>query len=113
MGQKIVETGSQWIDFRLNQLGIRVWENACQLISKQNMAWVTLGPVVELPVMTPRNGEELTRAWADPIRMTAFQIMQDHPDSPLEDILLRNKALREVLQVTKNHTPKEEECLLV
>lgn len=113
MGQRIVEPSTQWVDFRLNQLGIRVWEDSCQLISKHKSAWVTLGPVVALPLNTPRNRDELLQSWADPIRMTAYQIMQDNPGSELSELLLKRKSLKDVLQVNKILPAGDEERQLV
>lgn len=98
MGQRIIDTGAFWMDFHLNQLGLRVWEHSCQLISKHRDTWVTLGPAVALPVLTPRNHEELMAAWADPIKLTAYQIMQDNPGADLADLLMKKKSFRDVME---------------
>jgi len=97
VAERVVDTESNSIDYRLNQLGIRLWQHYCQLISKHKGAWVTIGPIVELPVNTPKETDELLSAWSDPIKMTAFQFMQEHPESDLSDLLLRKKAFQDVL----------------
>ena len=60
-------------DYRLNLLGVRVWEHSCQLIARSGQEWSTLGARWELPVHIPRSAEELKAAALDTLRMTAYQ----------------------------------------
>ena len=87
---KVANATAGTIDYRLNILGIRVWENGCQLISKDaNGSWSTLGPRWDLPVQVPQNTEELKAAVADTLRLTAYQYVTERPGSDLVEVLRR------------------------
>lgn len=79
------------IDYRLNILGIRVWERSCQLIAKSGEEWTTLGPRWDLPVYVPVDAKELKRAALDTLRMTAYQYNVERPGSDLVAVLSRGK----------------------
>ena len=76
-----------FIDYRLNILGIRVWEDSCQLISRSGAEWITLGPRLDLPVHVPQNAKEPQAAAAEPLRLTAYQYCAESPGSDLGGIL--------------------------
>jgi hypothetical protein len=88
---KVVNREERWIGFRLHILGIRVWEDACQLVAKNGDQWVTLGPPRELPVKVPSTAEELKEAAADPLRLTAYQYVCENEGTDLPELLAKNK----------------------
>jgi|SRR5882672_10565510 len=94
---KVVNRGERWIGFRLNILGIRVWEDACQLVAKNEKQWVTLGQSRRLPVHVPRTAEELAETASDPLRLTAYQYVWAHPGSDLEELLAKRKTLESAM----------------
>ncbi|MDI1227294.1 MAG: hypothetical protein PSY14_06385 [bacterium] len=98
---RIIDRELRCIDYRLNILGIRVWEDSCQLISKTGeSSWTALGPRWDLPVRVPRNAEELHTAAADPLTLTAYQyhMAEAHADLVvvLEQTITFTAALGEV-----------------
>lgn len=98
MTERFANIAVCYIDYRLNQLGVRAWPEACQLISKIGGRWVTMGPMVSLPLFVPETLEELMDAWADPIRVTAYQYAKECPQSDIADILLKKKPFRKALR---------------
>ena len=89
---KIVDKTGGSIDYRLNILGVRVWEGSCQLISKGNDGWTPLGPRWDLPVQVPRNEEELKLASSDTLRLTAYQFNHERPGTDIVAVLNRTKS---------------------
>ena len=75
------------IDYRLNILGVRVWEGACQLIAKSGPGWETMGPRWDLPVQVPLNTDEVKAAAVDTLRMTAYQYQIERPGSDIVEVL--------------------------
>jgi hypothetical protein len=98
MGVRIVNRSGRWIGHRLNILGIRVWGDACQLVARNGTEWIPLGPPRELPVQIPRNAEELRAAASDPLRLTAYQYVTEHPGSDLAELLAKRKDFETALQ---------------
>jgi len=88
---RVVDRAARLIDYRLNILGIRVWEDACQLISRSAQEWSALGPRWDLPVHVPRNADELKAAAADTLRLTAYQYNSERPGSDLAEVLSKTK----------------------
>jgi hypothetical protein len=86
-----VNRTERWIGFRLNIIGIRLWENACQLVSINRGQWDTLGPRWDLPVYVPQTPEELKAAVADTLRLTAYQYVNENKGSDLADLLAMRK----------------------
>ena len=86
-----------WIGHRLNILGIRVWPDKCQLVARAGDHWVPLGPTRVLPVEVPRNVEELARMARDPLLITAYQYVAEHPGSDLSDLLAQRKDFQAAL----------------
>lgn len=91
MAMRVVDRAARQIDYRLNILGIRVWENACQLISRSGLEWGTMGPPRDLPVHVPQNAAELQAAAADTVRLTAYQYNAERPGSDLVEVLRKSK----------------------
>jgi hypothetical protein len=97
---KVVNRNERWIGYRLNILGIRVFEDACQLVAKSGEKWVTLGHRCDLPVNVPQNADELKEAAADPLRLTAYQYVSEHRDNELADLLAGRKDFDSAMQDT-------------
>ena len=95
---KVVDRNEGLIDYRLNILGIRVWENSCQLIAKGAGEWSTIGPRWDLPLHVPRNPQELKDAAADTLRLTAYQYATEHKGSDLADVLAKRKDFEMAMQ---------------
>jgi hypothetical protein len=89
MATRIVDFRTDAIDYRLNILGIRVWRDACQLISRTGAQWVPIGSRELLPLKLVRSVHELTENWADALRVTAYQFEREYPGSDLIDLLLQ------------------------
>jgi hypothetical protein len=100
MTMKVVNRNERWIDYRLNILGIRVWESACQLIAKGAGEWSTIGPRWDLPVQVPQTPEELKAAVSDTVRLTAYQYVSEKPGSDLADLLARRRDFEAALQAS-------------
>lgn len=96
-----VRTGGMaplFIDYRLNILGIRVWEHSCQLIAKSGTAWSPIGPRWDLPIHIPNGAEELKMAAAEPLRLTAYQYCAEYPGSDLAEVLSETKDFAAALE---------------
>jgi hypothetical protein len=96
---RVVNRSGRWIGHRLNILGIRVWVDTCQLVARNGTEWITLGPPRDLPVHVPRNAEELREAASDPLRLTAYQYLTEHPGSDLAELLAKRKDFESALQI--------------
>jgi hypothetical protein len=89
---KVVNRRERWIGFRLNILGLRVWDDGCQLAARNGEQWVTLGPRRSLPVSVPVTATELEEVASDPLRLTAYQYVLEHPGSDLAELLAGQKS---------------------
>ena len=98
IGVRVVNRNARWIGHRLNILGLRVWEDACQLVARNGNDWITLGPARDLPVQIPRNAEELRAAASDPLSLTAYQYVTEHPESDLRELLAKTKDFETALK---------------
>jgi hypothetical protein len=83
----------------LNILGIRVWENDCQLVAKiGGDRWETVGPRRTLPVHIPQTVEELKTAAADSLRTTAYQSATGQKEADLIEVLCQQKDFEVALR---------------
>jgi hypothetical protein len=98
MGVRVVNSSDRWIGHRLNILGIRVWQDACQLVARNDKDWITLGPQRDLPLQVPCDAEELRAAASDALLLTAYQYMTEHPESDLAELLAKRKDFETALQ---------------
>ena len=98
MLMKVVDTAGRWIGYRLNILGIRVFEDSCQLVAIGRGNWETLGPRWDLPIHVPETPEELKLAASDTLRLTAFQYVMANPGSDLGDVLAKRKDFESAMQ---------------
>lgn len=106
---KVANATAGTIDYRLNIIGVRVWEDACQLISKDaNGSWSTLGPRWDLPVHVPRNNQELKAASADTLRLTAYQYVTEKPGSDLVEVLARTVDFQTALNTSAEPKKRAE-----
>ena len=85
------------IDYCLKQLGIRVWSDSCQLIAKGNGNWGPLGPKWDLPIDVPQDAATLKTAGSDPLRLTAWQYLNEHPGSDICEVLSQRKDFHDAL----------------
>jgi hypothetical protein len=103
MATKAGDTGL-FIDYYLNLLGVRVWKDACQLISRSGPGWSPLGGQRPLPVRIPLTPAETTEDWVDELRMTAYQYQIENPDSDLAEVLSQT---RDFFIALKNRLPHQ------
>jgi hypothetical protein len=89
-----MNTEEQWIGYRLNILGLRVYREYCQLVARSGNDWLTIGPMKSLPVMVPASPADLG---TDPLLLTAYQYDQEHPGSDLYDVLARRKRFDDAI----------------
>lgn len=87
MDGKAPDPHRRHIDYHLNQLGIRVFEHACQLISRTHEGWATMGAPLTLPLQVPHVAEDLQQG--NVAQETAFHIMLKEPKSDLRALLQR------------------------
>jgi hypothetical protein len=89
---KIVDAESRRIDYRLNILGVRVWENSCRLIAKTEKGWIPVGGPHEFPLKVPEDSADLQSREQSPLTMTLFQYKEEFPYSDMPEVLSREKA---------------------
>lgn len=87
MDGKAPDPHRKHIDYHLNQLGIRVFENTCQLISRTYAGWTPIGAPLPLPLDVPAEAAGLKEG--NILQETAFHIMQREPESDLRALLQR------------------------
>jgi len=95
---KAKDLAARAIDYRLNILGVRVWEHSCQLIARSGQEWSTIGPRWDLPVHVPKDAEQLKLAAAEPLRLTAYQYCAERPGSDLAEVLGETKNFAAALE---------------
>jgi hypothetical protein len=88
---QIISKEEGWIGHRLNILGIRVWNDKCQLVAKVGEDWITLGPSRSLPLEVPADQDELINVASDPLLLTAYQYIAENPDCDLAALLSKKK----------------------
>ena len=82
--------GGGFVDYHLNLLGVRVFEDACQLVARSEQGWVSIGPKCDLPIEIPKDTQELIGT--DSLKLTAWQYAQEHPCSDIREVLSRRKS---------------------
>ena len=97
MGTRVVDIIERSIDYRLNLLGVRVWETHCQLISRRGSTWFPIGPVQNLPIRLPGKMAELKEMLADEIYVTATQFHIEHSESDIAAVLGKRKDFEAAL----------------
>jgi hypothetical protein len=73
---KVADSAAGMIDYRLNILGIRVWEHSCQLIARSGKVGGTIGPRCDLPAHVSQNAGELKTAAAKPLGADRLSILR-------------------------------------
>ena len=96
----VINREEGWIGHRLTRLGIRVWADRCQLVAKSGEEWMTLGPPRDLPVKIPATEAELLAAADDPLLITAYQYMGEHPGADLAALLAGKTNFSEAVNRT-------------
>ncbi len=95
MDGKAPDPHRKHIDYHLNQLGIRVFETTCQLISRTHAGWAPIGAPLTLPLDVPAEAAGLKEG--NILQETAFHIMQREPESDLRALLQRELDLTAAL----------------
>lgn len=95
MDGKAPDPVGRHIDYHLNQLGVRVFENACQLISRTNDGWSAMGSRLPLPLQIPLDATQLQPG--NVMQETAFHIMQRNPELDLRALLQQETPFHEAL----------------
>jgi hypothetical protein len=92
----VVDRDHQWVSYRLNILGVRVYRTYCRLSAKRQHGWEPVGPPRSLPIAIPN---DQGGADEDPLLLTLSQYDRECPGSDLMDLLSGRKtfdaALRE------------------
>ena len=96
--RRYADQSASHIDYRLNILGIRVWEHSCQLIARAaGGSWTSLGLQWELPIDIPHDKVTLKAAGSDTLRVTAWQYEQEHPGTDIREVMSQRKPFRVAL----------------
>lgn len=86
---RVANSADRSVGYLLNLLGIRVWRDRCQLISRnRNGEWVPIGMPRPLPVEVP---SQIESADSDALILTAYQYDYERPGSDLLDVLSQKK----------------------
>jgi len=94
---RLVDREAQHIDYRLNQLGVRVRKSTCQLIARGEGDWAPLGPRRRLPIDIPHDEQTLHDAGTDALKLTAWQYEQEHPVADIRAVLSKQKDFEAAL----------------
>jgi hypothetical protein len=85
----------QYIGYRLNILGVRVWKDRCQLIARRGDQWMPLGPSRPLPVKIPHDPAQIG---TDTLLLTALQFDAEQPGSDIREVLAQTKDFETALR---------------
>jgi hypothetical protein len=92
---RVTNKVERYISYRLNILGLRVWQDRCQLVAKdRNGRWAPLGDARALPITLPENPAEIS---TDALLLTAYQYDTERPGSDLRSVLARSRTFGEAL----------------
>lgn len=91
---RVVNREARHIGYRLNLLGVRVFQSFCQLIGRQGEEWVTIGTPRPLPLVIPDDPAQLA---SDPLLLTAHQFDSTWPGSDIRDVMSQAKNFEEAL----------------
>lgn len=94
---RIIDPEAHQIDYRLNQLCVRVRRSTCQLIARGEGEWSPLGPRRRLPIDIPHDEQTLHDAGSDALKLTAWQYEQERPVSDIRAVLSRKKDFEAAL----------------
>lgn len=95
-GGRVPDPVHQYIGYRLNILGIRVWRDFCQLVAKDGHGeWMPIGAPRPLPVYIPDNP---SHAESDALVLTALQYDSERPGSDIRDVLSQRKPFDQALR---------------
>ena len=95
---RIANVEGGFIDYRLNLLGIRIFEHWCQLIARSGGEWSGIGPRWDLPITIPGSPEELKIAAPDTLRLTAYQYDMERPGSDLSLVMALKKDFQSAVK---------------
>jgi hypothetical protein len=92
---RVVNKKEQYIGYRMNLIGVRVYRDCCELVAHIDREWVPIGPPRALPVALPDDAEQIR---SDALLATISQYERETPVSDLRDVLMRRKAFSEALE---------------
>jgi hypothetical protein len=94
---RFVNPDEDFIDYRLNILGIRVRAGVCQLIGRKGEEWHAFGAPQPLPLTVPTSAQILGGK-ADELQVTASQFMTENPGSDLAAVLSQSLNFAEAVR---------------
>jgi hypothetical protein len=97
---KVVNRSTATIDYRSRRhLGLRVWNDRCQVIVPMGSEWAGVGPQLELPLDVPTSveGFRATEDVSNTLRATAFRYELEQPGSDLVPVLTKEKSFEKAL----------------
>ncbi len=95
MMMRVLDRERQWIGYRLNILGVRVYRTYCRAIRLNvTTAGEPVGPPRALPISVP---EGVGNATEDPLLLTVLQYDEECPGSDLLDVLRGKKTFDQAI----------------
>ena len=102
---RVTNRVEKYISYRLNILGIRVWEDRCHLVAKDRTGhWLPLGSPKRLPIDLP---ESLDDIGGDTLLLTAYQYDLEQPGSDLRAVLSKRRDFHEALFSDDRERPRD------
>lgn len=90
---RVVNREERHISYTLNILGLRVFEDVCELIARRGDEWVSIGSAKQLPLdLSTEAGLE-----SDPLLLTVSQYSAAFPGSDLVAILQGERQFEQAL----------------
>lgn len=90
---RVVNKHKRCISYTLNILGIRVFEEKCELIAKHGDQWVPIGNAKQLPLDVQLAADPQS----DPLLLTISQYSVTFPDSDLVAVLRGARSIDQAL----------------
>jgi hypothetical protein len=86
---RVPDQAANYIGYRLNILGVRVWRDHCQLVAADGRGqWTPIGAPRSLPVYVPSDASSIG---LDALLLTAYQYDKEQPGSDLRQVLAQTK----------------------
>lgn len=102
---RVTNRTERYISYRLNILGIRVWEDRCHLVARDRTGhWQPLGSAKRLPIALPHSPEDIG---GDTLLLTAYQYDLEQPGSDLRAVLSKKKDFQQALLDDSRGRPRD------
>ena len=96
---RVLDKTSKCVSYRLNLLGIAIWNDRCQLLARNERGdWKPLGAPRTLPIQLPDQVDSLQ---FDALLLTAYQYDQQNPGSDLRELFAQTKSVEQALRETE------------